>query len=115
MNNRYGGVIWTNHALQRMAERGISQGNALYTFNHPEESRPGNNKDSTIYYRTYGKEKIEVVTTKNEKNEWLIMSVWSRPLYGNYQKYPKYQSDNFLDKIVESILQKLFGKLRKNG
>jgi len=28
MERNYGGVIWTNHALQRLKERGISQRDA---------------------------------------------------------------------------------------
>ncbi|KKQ44128.1 MAG: hypothetical protein US62_C0032G0012 [Candidatus Woesebacteria bacterium GW2011_GWA1_37_8] len=32
MDKNYGGVIWTNHALSRLRERGISQGDAWATF-----------------------------------------------------------------------------------
>jgi hypothetical protein len=90
MDNHYGGVIWTNHALERLRERGISQGDALATFNRPEQSRAGSNqRGSWVYYRTYGNEKIEVVAKKNENGEWIILSVWSRPVDGRYQKKEK--------------------------
>lgn len=76
MDNHFGGVIWTNHALERLRERGIKQGDAWATFNRPGESRKGNS-GNWVYYRTYGNERIEVVAKKNEKGEWLILSVWS--------------------------------------
>jgi len=78
MDNHYGGVIWTNHALDRLRSRGIKQGDAWATWNHPEQSRKGSAPDSWVYYRTYGSQKIEVVAKKNEKGEWLILSVWSK-------------------------------------
>lgn len=83
MDKNYGGVIWTNHALQRLRERGIKQGDAWVTFKRPEQHRKGQAKNSWISYRTYGNKKIEVVAKKNEDNEWLILSVWSRQVYGN--------------------------------
>lgn len=82
MDRDYGGVIWTNHALQRLTERNISQGEALYTFQKPQQSRFAQNKGAWIYYRTYGTNKVEVVAKKNERGEWLILSVWSRVVFG---------------------------------
>lgn len=81
MDRNFGGVIWTNHALDRLRERGIKQGDAWATWRGPEQSRKGTVPGSWIYYRTYGNERIEVVAKQNEKKEWLILSVWSRPVY----------------------------------
>ena len=63
MDRNYGGVIWTNHALQRLGERGIKQGDAWATWNRPEQSRQGSgsHQGAWVYYRTYGDERIEVV------------------------------------------------------
>jgi len=92
MNNRYGNVIWTNHALERLRERGIRQSDALATFNKPEQSRHGSNeRGSWVYYRTYGSERIEVVAKKNEKGEWIILSVWSKPVYQKQEARRKNQ------------------------
>lgn len=79
MGLKYGNAIWTDHALQRLKERGITLQAAEAAFNHPEESRPGSIPGSTVYYRTWGKDRIEVVGKKNEKKEWIVLSVWSRP------------------------------------
>lgn len=81
MDNHYGGVIWTNHALTRLKERGIKQGDAWATWRNPQQSRRGTVPCSWIYYRNYGTDQIEVVSKKNEKGEWLILSVWSRKVY----------------------------------
>ncbi len=82
MDKNFGGIIWTDHALQRLRERGISQSDAWATWRRPEQSRKGNlHKGSGAwrYYRTYGDQIIEVVAEQNEKKEWVVISVWSRP------------------------------------
>lgn len=81
MDNHYGGVIWTNHALERLRERGIKQGDAWATWNRPDQSYKGNlhkNDGAKRYYRKIGNEVIEVVAKQNENKEWLILSVWSK-------------------------------------
>ncbi len=80
MDSHFGGVIWTNHALQRLKERGVKQGDAWATWRNPQQSRKGSVSGSWVYYRNYGSEQIEVVAKQNEKREWLILSVWSRPV-----------------------------------
>lgn len=66
------------------------------TWNHAEQTRKGLAPGSWVYYRTYpaaggagGFERIEVVAKKNEKNEWLILSVWSRPVNSNISNHLK--------------------------
>ena len=81
MDRNFGGVIWTNHALDRLKDRGISQGDAWATFNRPQQSKYAKIKGAWLYYRTYGSQRIEVVAKKNEKGQWLILSVWSRLVY----------------------------------
>lgn len=88
----YGGIIWTNHALQRLNERGIKQGDAWATWNRPEQSRPGSGaqQGAWVYYRTYSGERIEVVAKQNEKNEWIVLSVWSKRVHDNSDtNFPK--------------------------
>ena len=108
MDKNYGGAIWTNHALQRLGERGIKQGDAWATFRRPEQSRYAESKGAYVYYRTYGNERIEVVAKQNAsgpagKKEWIILSVWSKPVYQKYQKHKK----------RESLLKQVFGLFRK--
>ena len=81
MDKNFGGVIWTNHALQKMRERGIKQGDAWATWNRPEQSRYAANKRAWIYYRVFKNQKIEVVAKKDEKGKWVILSVWSKNVF----------------------------------
>lgn len=111
MDNNFGGVIWTNHALQRLKERNISQGDAWATFSHPQESQYAQTKGGWVFYRNWNGYQIEVVATQNEKKEWVILSVWSKEIF-NYQN-KKYPQPLFLENLVEKILQKLLGRFRK--
>ena len=81
MDTRFKGVIWTNHALDRMRKRGIKQGDAWAAWRRPDQSRYTASKSTWVYYKTYGDTKIEVVAKQNERKEWIILSVWSRPVY----------------------------------
>lgn len=81
MDRNYGNVIWTNHALSRLRERGIRQGDAWATFNRPDQSRYAKSKEAWVYYKTYGTRRIEVVAKQNEKKEWIILSVWSKEVH----------------------------------
>jgi len=98
MDRNFGGVIWTNHALAKLQQRGIKQGDAWATWRNPQESRKGKIPGAWIYYRTYGREKIEVVVKKNERGQWLILSVWSGTVYGARHK------ESFLAFILKKIL-----------
>lgn len=102
MDRNFGGVAWTNHALDRLVERGIKQGDAWVTFQHPEQSRYAATKGGWVYYRTYGNQRIEVVAKQNERKEWVILSVWSRPIYDAPRLARK--KPDLLDKILEFFL-----------
>jgi len=80
MDRNYKGLIWTNHAMDRMRERSIKQGDAWATWSSPGQSKKGSAPGSWVYYKTYGGETIEVVAKQNEKKEWIILSVWSQPV-----------------------------------
>jgi len=94
----YKGIIFTNHALARLKERGISQGDAWATFRNPDQSRRGSDPGSWVYYKTYGNTKIEVVARKNEQGEWIVLSVWSKEVFGE-----KTRSQNWLAKLLGKI------------
>ena len=109
MDNKFGGVIWTNHALKRLNERGIKQGDAWATWKNPDQSRFATNKNAWVYYKTYGKEKIEVVAKQNERKEWIILSVWSKPVYEDYKK-GKQKTSGEQDSFWRLIYKQVFNK-----
>lgn len=100
MDSKFGGVIWTNHALEKLKERGIKQSDAWATWRNPEQSRKAKVQGAWVYYKTYGSEKIEVVAKKNEKGEWIILSVWSRSVFK--------KSGN--ESFWAFLLKKIFGR-----
>ena len=100
MDNKFGGVIWTNHALSRMSQRGVSQSDAWATWRNPQQERKAKIPGAWVYYRIYGDQKIEVVAKKNEKKEWIILSVWSRPSYGSSKK-----TESFFSFILKKIFK----------
>jgi hypothetical protein len=79
MENNYGGAIWTKHALKRMREREIRQGDAWATFRSPDESRFAKSRGGWVYTRRWGEIIIEVIAKKDKEN-WVILSVWSKKL-----------------------------------
>ncbi len=101
MDKNYGGVIWTNHAISRLNQRGIKQGDAWATWKRPDQSRYAKSKAAWVYYKTYGNQKIEVVAKQNEGKEWIILSVWSKSVYEQPKPYPQ-------KKEKKSLLQKIF-------
>ncbi|MFC1710303.1 DUF4258 domain-containing protein [Patescibacteria group bacterium] len=97
----YGGVIWTNHALDRLNQRGIKQGDAWATWRRPDQSRRNQKNGAWVYYKTYGNEKIEVVAKQNEKKEWIILSVWSKPVHEKKESTKTTSKGfNFINKIL---------------
>lgn len=82
MDRYYGGVIWTNHILQRMKERGLTQSDVLWVFNHPEKTVAASDPGAYRFYRNHNNLRLEVIAKKNEEGKWIMMSCWSKPLYG---------------------------------
>ncbi len=108
MDNHFGGVIWTNHALTRLRERGIKQGDAWATWRNSDQSRYASAKGAWVYYKTCGNEKIEVVAKQNEKKEWIILSVWSHPVYQGKEFYQKKEGKK-KDPLFIKLLKKTIG------
>jgi hypothetical protein len=106
MDKEFGGVIWTNHALQRLKDRGVKQGDAWVTWRRPEQSRYAKDKGAWIYYRTFGNQKVEVVAKQNpstgsgQAGEWIILSVWSRYVV------EKKRNGSFLNLMFKKIFRR---------
>jgi len=100
MDNHFGGVIWTNHALARLKERNINQGDAWATWRNPDQSSFAKTKGSWVYHKTFSNQRIEVVAKQNERKEWLILSVWSKPVFGKQSK-----SESVLAGFLKKLLR----------
>ncbi|MCL4360466.1 DUF4258 domain-containing protein [Patescibacteria group bacterium] len=102
MDRRYGGVIWTNHALERLGERGISQGDAWVAFTKPDQSRYAQNRGGWIYYKTIHGWKIEVVAKQNERKEWIVLSVWAKPVFWQ-KEYTTVKKRHWFTRLLRQI------------
>lgn len=99
----YGGVIWTKHALKRLRERGIKQGDAWASFNRPDSSEYATTKQAYVYYKTWGNTKIEVVAKQDKEKKWIILSVWSSEV--NKKDSAKYFGNSILGKLLGKIFK----------
>ncbi len=111
----YGGAIWTNHALDRLGQRGLTQELASQTFNRPDKSFPGKNPGTTECQKRFGNSLVTVICKQNDRREWIILSCWiDPPLYGttDYNKkqdYLKSRKAGFLGKLWYTIRKQIFG------
>lgn len=74
----YGGVIWTDHALERLKKRKIAQSDALAVLKNPDRTFPGKKEASVKFIRTIQGRPIHAVASLNEKKQWVVLSVWVR-------------------------------------
>lgn len=108
----YGGVIWTNHALSRMEERGLDQSTAFSVFKHPQIQGKGSN-NSFKYEKKFDNSKVTIVAKQNKKGEWLILSAWiDPPLPGSKdalekEKYKKYQKVTGFKRFLLAFMRQL--------
>lgn len=109
----YGGVIWTNHAQERLMSRGVEQTMALQTFKSPDETFQGKNPGTIQYEKKFGSSIITLIAKQNEHKEWLILSGWiDPPLPGTAdakkkEAWKKYQKAGFWGKLWYQIKQQL--------
>lgn len=97
-------LIFTNHAINRLYNRGISQEKAYDVFANPDGQLAGKIPGSVKFYKGYGEQRIEVVAKKNDKNEWVVLSCWAKD-----KNRKSYQcKEPFLQKIIGKLVKKIF-------
>jgi hypothetical protein len=111
----YGSAIWTNHAMERLNQRGLSQNLAWQAFNKPDKSFAGKEHGTTESQKRFGESLVTIISKRNDKGEWLILSCWiDPPLPGTmdyYKKedYKKYNKAGFWGKVFLTLKKQLFG------
>ena len=99
----YGGIIWTNHAIERLSKRKISQANALKVMQKPDKTFPGKKDNSVKFIRTLNGRRIHLVGALNENKKWIVVTAWVRgedDQYGFPEKYVYMFVDWVVGKIV---------------
>ncbi len=113
--SHYGGAIWTNHALERLGQRGLSQNLAWQAFSHPDKQLKGKKPDTVEFQKRVGGSLITIIAKQNEKREWIILSNWIDPPlpgtmdYYKKEEYKKYQKSSFWGKVFLTLKKQLFG------
>lgn len=109
----YGNAIWTNHALERLGQRGLSQDMAWKAFQYPDRSLPGKNSGTTEYQKRFGPSLVTVIAAQNERKQWLILSCWiDPPLPGSIdikknEDWKKYRKAGFWGKFWLTLKKQL--------
>lgn len=104
METNFLNLIFTKHAIRRLYDRGIAQSDAWYTFKHPDAILPGKSAGAKIFYKDYGQQRIKVIAKKNDQQEWLILSCWSKKV-GNGQ--PIFKKPSFLESFINQLMKRL--------
>ena len=113
MQRHYAGAIWTNHAHERLNQRGLTQEMAGTTFAHADVSMAGKQAGSIEYRKRYGRSLVTVIAKKNENGEWLILSCWiDPPMPGTEDEkklhaYRDYQRAGFWGKVWKIVKRQL--------
>jgi hypothetical protein len=116
LQKKYGGVIWTNHALQRLAERGLSQKMAFTAFQYPDDSLRLDSGGTMEYRKSFGTSVVTVVAKKNNQHQWIIVSSWiNPPIAGTIDSkrrawFKKFREAGFWGKFWMEIKRALTGR-----
>lgn len=105
----YGGFIWTNHVLERIKQRGLTQADVLAVLKNPAKTFPGHKNGSVKFIRTLGGRRIHAVAVLNEDDKkWVVVSVWVR---GEEDRLSWYET--LVRKIVDLLAKALVGVWKK--
>lgn len=112
-SRRYGGLIWTNHAMKRLKERGLSQEDAWYAYRHPDSTSKDSENNSIKYEKKVHDSMISIIIKENEKRELIVLSCWiDPPMSGSHaqrekEEYKKYKKASVIGKIVYLVKKQL--------
>ena len=109
----YRGIIFTNHALERMRDRGLPQEQAFDTFMNSDSYQNGKEPGTIEYVKAKDNYKTTIIAKQNEKNEWVVISAWvDPPMQGSIdiqkqENYKRYQKASFWEKVLLTIRRQL--------
>ncbi len=112
----YGGVIWTDHALERIGQRGLTQSIASSTVSQPDEIVSGKKPGTHEYTKKVGTSTVTVITALANEGKPLVLSVWvDPPLAGTndakkQQDWKNYKKSGFWGKMFYALKRQLFVK-----
>jgi len=79
MDKNYKNLVFTNHALERLKLRSISQDQVQQVLSYPDKKNPSNKLQQVKFIRLIDNRNIHLVAKYlSDQNKWLIVSVWVR-------------------------------------
>ena len=114
VKRNYGGLIWTDHALERLGKRGFTQEMAWYTWKFPDEELQGKMPDSYEFRKRVGESTVTVIAKQNDKKEWVILSAWVYPPLTKWARrkeedYQNFKKAGFWGKLWYTVKRQIFG------
>src|SRR3990167_10257122 len=103
------GAIWTNHALERLDQRGLTQNLAGQAFKNSDFSNPGKQSGTIEFKKKFNNSTVTIIAKKNERQEWIILSCWIDPPLAGYmdarkkQRYEEYKKAGFWKRLWMDI------------
>ena len=110
---RYSDIIFTNHAIDRMKQRGLTYDHVRETVKNPDRSFGGKESGTTESIRQYGNSRVTIITKKNPQNEIIVLSAWiDPPLPGTpdarkKERYDEYRKASGFKKFFLTFLRQL--------
>lgn len=111
--NYYRGLIFTNHALQRLDERRFPVDMVVEAFNHPDASGSAKQPGAFEYRKKFDTSTVTVIAKQNERGEWIVLSCWIDPPlpgtkdYKERQRYRSFQRAGFWGKLWLTFLRQI--------
>lgn len=75
---RYFNLVFTDHAIARINERGLTRELAWETFNHSDESKKPRN-GGVEFIKYFEGFRTGLIAKQNDRNEWIVLSFWRDP------------------------------------
>lgn len=110
---QYRDIIFTNHAIERMKQRGLTYDYVRETVKFPDKSYGGKESGTTESIRQFGISKVTIITKKNPQNEIIVLSAWMDPPMAGTQdakkkeQYKRYQKASGFGKFLLALKQQL--------
>jgi len=108
-NRYFGDLIWTNHALERLRHRGLSQEMVWESFKRPDSIKDGTTPGSKEYKKQIKNYTVSAIMKLNDRREWVVISCWVEPpVPGSLDAkkkdlYQRYQRASFWGKLWLTI------------
>lgn len=72
-------VVFTNHSIERLKERGIKGEMVWSTVRFPDVKKSGKQKDTIEFSKKIGNRTVTSICKKNNLGEWVVLSAWIDP------------------------------------